>query len=156
MLREISAGGLVLRHMQNQWWVAVIEPGREGEPDDRKDAVALPKGNVDGEEKPLEAAVREVLEETGLRAKPVAKLADIKYVYSRKWSDNARVFKVVSFFLMKYQSGQIDDITKEMRHEVRRAYWMPLAQASSRLRYNGERQVAKKALAYLKSHPEEF
>ena len=156
MLREISAGGLVLRHMQNQWWVAVIEPGREGEPDDRKDAVALPKGNVDGEEKPLEAAVREVLEETGLRAKPVAKLADIKYVYSRKWSDNARVFKVVSFFLMKYQSGQIDDITKEMRHEVRRAYWMPLAQASSRLRYNGERQVAKKGLAYLKFHPEEF
>ncbi len=100
--------------------------------------------------------VLKVLEETGLRAKPVAKLADIKYVYSRKWSDNARVFKVVSFFLMKYQSGQIDDITKEMRHEVRRAYWMPLAQASSRLRYNGERQVAKKALAYLKSHPEEF
>jgi len=156
MLREISAGGLVLRHMQNQWWVAVIEPGREGEPDDRKDAVALPKGNVDGEEKPLEAAVREVLEETGLRAKPVAKLADIKYVYSRKWSDNAQIFKVVSFFLMKYQSGQINDITKERRHEVRRAYWMPLAQAATQLRYNGERQVAKKALAYLKSHPEEF
>ncbi len=156
MLREISAGGLVLRHMQNQWWVAVIEPGREGEPDDRKDAVALPKGNIDGDEKPLEAAMREVLEETGLRVKPVAKLADIKYVYSRKWSDNAQIFKVVSFFLMKYQSGQINDITKEMRHEVRRAYWMPLAQATTQLRYNGERQVAKKGLAYLKFHPEEF
>jgi len=142
--------------MQNQWWVAVIEPGREGEPDDRKDAVALPKGNIDGDEKPLEAAMREVLEETGLRVKPVAKLADIKYVYSRKWSDNAQIFKVVSFFLMKYQSGQINDITKEMRHEVRRAYWMPLAQATTQLRYNGERQVAKKGLAYLKFHPEEF
>jgi len=156
MLREISAGGLVLRHMQNQWWVAVIEPGREGEPDDRKDAVALPKGNIDGDEQPLEAAMREVHEETGLRVKPVAKLADIKYVYSRKWSDHARVSKVVSFFLMKYQSGQIDDITKEMRHEVRRAYWIPLTQAPSRLRYNGERQVAKKALEYIKSHREEF
>jgi 8-oxo-dGTP pyrophosphatase MutT (NUDIX family) len=156
MLREISAGGLVIRHMQNQWWVAVIEPGREGEPDDRKDAVALPKGNVDGEEGPLEAAVREVHEETGLRAKPVAKLADIKYVYSRKWSDHARIAKVVSFFLMKYQSGQIGDITKEMRHEVRRAYWIPLVQAPSRLRYDGERRVAKKALAYLKSRREEF
>jgi 8-oxo-dGTP pyrophosphatase MutT (NUDIX family) len=156
MLREISAGGLVLRHMQNQWWVAVIEPGRDGEPDDRKDAVALPKGNLDGDEEPWEAAVREVHEETGLRAKPIAKLADIKYVYSRKWSDNARIYKVVSFFLMKYQSGQIGDITKEMRHEVRRAYWIPLAQAPFRLRYNGERQAAKKGLVYLKSHPEEF
>src|SRR5438270_351123 len=156
MVREFSAGALVLRYMQKQWWVAVIEPGREGEPEDRKDAVALPKGNIDGDEKPLEAAMREVLEETGLRVKPVAKLADIKYVYSRKWSDNAQIFKVVSFFLMKYQSGQINDITKEMRHEVRRAYWMPLAQATAQLRYNGERQVAKKGLAYLKFHPEEF
>ena len=43
MLREFSAGALVLRHMQKQWWVAVIEPGREGEPEDRKDVVALPK-----------------------------------------------------------------------------------------------------------------
>lgn len=134
----------------------MIEPGREGEPDDRKDAIALPKGNVDGDEQPLEAAIREVHEETGLSAKPVAKLADIKYVYSRKWSDNAKISKVVSFFLMKYQSGQIGDIIKEMRHEVRHAYWIPLAQAPSRLRYNGERLVAKKGLEYLKSHPEEF
>jgi 8-oxo-dGTP pyrophosphatase MutT (NUDIX family) len=156
MLREFSAGGLVLRHMQNQWWVAVIEPGRDGEPDDRKDAIALPKGNIDANEQPMEAAVREVLEETGLRARPVARLADIKYVYSRKWSDNARVSKIVSFFLMKYHSGQIGDITREMRHEVRRAYWLPLAQAAAKLRYNGERQVAKKGLEYLKSHPEEF
>ena len=47
MLREFSAGALVLRHMQKQWWVAVIEPGRDGEPEDRKDVAALPKGNID-------------------------------------------------------------------------------------------------------------
>src|SRR5216684_6777538 len=129
MIRELSAGAVVLRHMKEKWWVAVIEPGREGEPEDRKNTIALPKGNVDPGEKPQETAVREVSEETGLRARPLAKLADIKYVYSRKWSDHARISKVVSFFLMKYQSGQIGDITKEMRHEVRHAYWMPLAQA---------------------------
>jgi len=60
MLREFSAGALVLRHMQKQWWVAVIEPGREGEPEDRKNVVALPKGNVDAGEKPAETALREV------------------------------------------------------------------------------------------------
>ncbi|MGE5324703.1 MAG: NUDIX hydrolase [Actinomycetota bacterium] len=156
MLREFSAGAVVLRQMQNQWWVAVIEPGREGEPEDRKNTVALPKGNIDRGEKPVETAVREVWEETGLRARPIAKLADVKYVYFRKWSDNARIFKVVSFFLMKYQSGQIGDITPEMQHEVRRAWWMPLDEAAKKLSYSGEKEAAKKALEYATSHPEGF
>jgi 8-oxo-dGTP pyrophosphatase MutT (NUDIX family) len=156
MLREFSAGALVLRHMRQQWWAAVIEPGREGEPEDRKNTVALPKGNIDSGEKPVETAVREVWEETGLRARPVIKLADIKYVYSRKWSDNARIFKVVSFFLMKYESGQIGDIRPNMQHEVRRAWWMPLEEAARKLSYSGEKQMAKKALAYLKSHPDDL
>ena len=154
MLREFSAGALVLRSMQNRWWAAVIEPGRDGEPDDRKDLVELPKGNIDPGEEPLEAALREVHEETALRARLVTKLADIKYVYSRKWSDSAKIFKIVSFYLMKYQSGQIDDITPEMRHEVRRAYWLPLEEAATRLSYTGEKDVAQKAIAYLKKNPE--
>ena len=156
MLREFSAGAVVLRQMRNQWWVAVIEPGREGEPEDRKNTVALPKGNIDKGEKPMQTAVREVWEETGLRVRPVTKLADIKYTYLRKWSDNARIFKVVSFFLMKYQSGQIGDITPEMRHEVRRAWWMPLEEAAKKLSYGGEKDAAKKALKYVNSHPDDF
>ena len=52
MIREFSAGALVLRFMQDQWWTAVIEPGREGEPEERKNVLALPKGNVDKGEKP--------------------------------------------------------------------------------------------------------
>src|SRR4051812_44842083 len=110
MIREFSAGALVLRHMQKKWWVAVIEPGREGEPEDRKEVVALPKGNVDAGEKPPQTALREVCEETGLRAAMVAKLGDIKYVYVRKWAGNEKIFKVVSFFLTRYKSGQIGDI----------------------------------------------
>ncbi|HEX7285183.1 MAG TPA: NUDIX domain-containing protein [Candidatus Angelobacter sp.] len=154
MLREFSSGALVLRHMQNRWWAAVIEPGREGEPEDRKHVIALPKGNVDPGEKPLETALREVYEETGLRARPVTKLADIKYVYSRKWQDNAKIFKVVSFFLMRYQSGQIGDIKPNMQHEVRRAWWMPLEEAAKSLSYGGEKEVARKALEYLKKNKE--
>ena len=156
MLREFSAGALVLRHMQKKWWVAVIEPGREGEPDDRKNVVALPKGNVDQGEKPAETALREVREETGLNASMVAKLGDIKYVYQRKWGGNEKAFKVVSFFLTRYKSGQIDDVTAAMRHEVRRAYWLPLADAPSTLSYNGERQMAEKALEYIAAHPEKW
>jgi 8-oxo-dGTP pyrophosphatase MutT (NUDIX family) len=154
MLREFSAGALVLRQMQKQWWVAVIEPGREGEPEDRKDVAALPKGNIDAGEKPAQTALREVLEETGLNATLVTKLGDIKYVYVRKWAGNEKVFKVVSFFLTKYHSGQIDEITEAMRHEVRRAYWLLLAEAPGKLSYNGERQMAEKALEYVNANPD--
>jgi 8-oxo-dGTP pyrophosphatase MutT (NUDIX family) len=153
MIREFSAGAVVLRRMKNQWWVAVIEPGREGEPEDRKHVIALPKGNIDPGEKPLETAIREVHEETGLRAGPVTKLGDIKYVYQRKWSDGAKVFKIVSFFLMKHQSGQIGDIKPDMKHEVRRAYWLRLDEAAASLSYGGEKQMAKKAAEYVKAHP---
>ena len=156
MVREFSAGALVLRQMRSRWWAAVIEPGREGEPEDRKNTIALPKGNIDKGEKPVETAVREVWEETGIHASPITKLADIKYMYFRKWSDNARIFKVVSFFLMKYQSGQIGDIKPNMQHEVRRAWWMPLEEVAKTLSYSGEKDVAKKALVYVRAHPDQF
>ena len=154
MTREFSSGAVVLRHMKSQWWAAVIEPGREGEPEDRKNVIALPKGNIDSGEKPLETAIREVYEETGLRVRAVTKLGDIKYVYVRRWSDSAKVFKIVSFFLMKYASGQIGDIKPNMKHEVRRAYWLALDQAAATLSYSGEKEMAKKALEFVRLHPD--
>jgi len=142
--------------MQGKWWVAVIEPGRHGEPEDRKDVIALPKGNVDAGEKPEQAAVREVLEETGLRAKTITRLASIRYVYSRKWAGGEKIFKVVTFYLMKSLSGRIGEIKDEMKHEVRRAYWLPLKEAAEKLSYNGERQMAKQAAEYVASHQDEL
>ena len=71
-----------------------------------------------------------------------------------KLAGNEKVFKIVSFFVTRYQSGQIDNITASMRHEVRRAYWMPLAEAPGKLSYNGERQMAAKALEYVKNNAE--
>lgn len=152
MTREFSSGAVVLRHMKSQWWVAVIEPGREGEPEDRKNVIALPKGNIDSGEKPQETAIREVQEETGLRVRAVTKLGDIKYVYVRRWSDGAKVFKIVSFFLMRYVSGQIGDIKPNMKHEVRSAYWLPLEEAATTLSYAGEKQMAQKALEHIQAH----
>ena len=152
MEREYSAGGVVLRPRQQRWWVAVIEPqGRHKAP---ATVLALPKGNVDKGEKPQETAVREVREETGVEAALVAKLSDIKYIYVRSWGDRQRVFKVVSFFLLRYRSGRIGQITPAMRREVRQAMWLPLDEAPEKLSYRGERDVVKLAQEYVKAHPE--
>jgi 8-oxo-dGTP pyrophosphatase MutT (NUDIX family) len=116
--------------------------------------LALPKGLVDAGERPEAAAIREVREETGITARLIGKLADSKYVYVRSWGDRERVFKIVSFYLLLYQSGRIDDVSAEMRVEVRRALWLPLEEAPAKLAYGGERQVVRKAQQYLESHPE--
>jgi 8-oxo-dGTP pyrophosphatase MutT (NUDIX family) len=155
MLREISAGALVLRQVRKKWCIAVIEPGRHGEPEERKNVIALPKGNVDPGEKPEQTAVRELLEETGIRASPITKLASIRYVYARKWAGGEKIFKVVTFYLMRYQSGRIGQIKAEMRHEVRRAFWLPLEEAAEKLSYKGEKQMARQALEYLAIHEQE-
>lgn len=116
--------------------------------------LALPKGLVDPGEKPEQTAIREVREETGITATAITKLADIKYVYVRSWGDKERVFKIVSFYLLRCQSGQIDDIKPEMRIEVKQARWIPLEEAGRELAYRGERDVVVRAQEYLKSHPE--
>ncbi len=160
MVREVSAGGVVLRNVSGEWQVAVIEPRRDSPPPNKKKSkllstlLALPKGLVDPGEKPDQTAIREVHEETGVTATLVTKLADIKYFYVRSWSDKQRVFKIVSFYLLKYESGSIDDISPDMRIEVQRALWLPLEEAAEKLAYKSEREVACKALEYVRTHPE--
>lgn len=163
MLREISSGGVVVRERGGEWWMAAIELPVEEEraaatgnrrTPKSKPVVALPKGLVDPGEKPLQTALREVYEETGVIAEPVAKLGDSKYVYTRTWSDGARVFKIVSFYLMNYRSGRINDIAPEMRIEVARARWVRLEEAATLLAYKGEKQMVRRALEYLKAHDE--
>jgi 8-oxo-dGTP pyrophosphatase MutT (NUDIX family) len=165
MDREISAGGVVLQQISGVWHVALIEP-RKDEPQKEtpkpassktprkrsRAVLTLPKGLVDAGEKPQAAALREVLEETGIVAEPVTKLSDNKYVYVRTWGDGKRVFKIVSFYLMRYVSGEIDNLASDMRIEVKRALWVPLTDATSQLAYSNERKVLRQAEDYMETH----
>jgi 8-oxo-dGTP pyrophosphatase MutT (NUDIX family) len=129
LLREFSAGGVVVDGER----LAAIRP--QGRPAGHW---ALPKGAIDEGEKGIDAAVREVLEETGVVAEPVRRLEPIRYVYQRA---GERIFKVVTFWLMRPVGGELGAIAEEMRIEVAEAAWLPLREAPELLAYRGERQL---------------
>ena len=131
-----------MRTVRGRTMLAAIRP--RGKPEG---VWALPKGNIDPGESPAETAVREVREETGVESRLVEKLGDVRYVYTRR--GGARIFKVVSFFLLRAGRGRIGEIDESMRIEVAEARWLPLEEAPSLLAYGGEREMAAKALERL-------
>ncbi len=140
-MREFSAGGVLVRRMRGRWWLAAIRP--RGKPEG---VWALPKGLIDPGETAAETAVREVGEETGLAGRLEEKLGDVRYIYTRR---GERVFKVVSFFLLRWRGGRIGELPPGMELEVAEARWLPLDDAPRLLAYGGEREMAEKALAAL-------
>ena len=121
----------------------------------REGTWALPKGLVDDGEKPADTAVREGFEETGVRARLIAKLGDVRYVYTQSWGEGEgeRVFKIVSFFLAHASAGRIGDLPPGMDVEVAEARWLPLDDSLRLLAYRGERDMAAKAIERLAGDP---
>ena len=136
--QEVSAGGVVYRHAGGGFEIALAaRRTRRGEL-----AWGLAKGAIEPGESDEEAALREVLEETGLEAEIEADLGEIRYIYV--W-DGVRVRKRVHFFLMRATGGDVSRHDAEME-EVR---WLPLATAIKRAAYRGERDVVKRAAGLL-------
>jgi 8-oxo-dGTP pyrophosphatase MutT (NUDIX family) len=131
--KDFSAGGVVVRGDE----VAVIVPRRRGTQGGK--VLGLPKGHPDGDETEVEAAVREVREETGLVAEPVAKLGEIRYSYERRGQP---IDKRVVFYLLEYRSGELAH-----DHEIEQVKWMPIKEALRALTYAGEREMLARALS---------
>lgn len=133
--REFSAGGVVVRGDE----VVVIVPTRRAADGSR--VLALPKGHVDPGETPVQAAQREVREETGIVAEPVEQLGETRYWYRR---DGRTIGKAVSFFLFEHVGGDTADHDDEVE-EVR---WIALEQAKRELSHAAEREMVELAMAY--------
>jgi 8-oxo-dGTP pyrophosphatase MutT (NUDIX family) len=131
---EVSAGGVVYRREEDAIDLALAaRRTRRGQL-----AWGLAKGAIEEGESDEQAAVREVLEETGLEAEVQADLGDIRYFYV--W-EGVRVRKRVHFFLMRATGGDVGNHDTEME-DVR---WFPLRTAIKRAAYKGEREVIERA-----------
>lgn len=130
---EHSAGGVVLHDGD----VCVIVPRKRTATGAK--ALALPKGHIDPGETPVEAATREVLEETGLRCEPVRELGEVRYQYRRggRLRD-----KSVIFFEFRVVGGSFDDHDDE----VESVEWMAVERARSDLTFDGERDMLARAV----------
>jgi 8-oxo-dGTP pyrophosphatase MutT (NUDIX family) len=131
--QEISAGGVVVHGDE----VLVIVPTRRAADGSR--VLALPKGHLDPGETSLQAAAREVREETGVTAQYVRDLGEVRYWYRR---DGRTIGKLVIFYLFDYLYGDPADHDDE----VQDARWMPLTKAQAALTYAGEREMVTHAL----------
>ena len=105
----------------------------------RRTRWGLPKGAVSVGETPEQAALREVLEETGLRAEIVKPLDSIEYFFR---AGDTLIKKRVDFFLMRYLDGEL---TPQLS-EVDDVEWVPLSAAIERSSFDSERKLLEMAL----------
>lgn len=132
--KDFSAGGVVVDGGR----VAVIVPVKRAA--DGRRVLGLPKGHLDGDETPEQAARREVAEEAGVLGELVGELGEVRYSYERR---GRMIDKRVRFYLYDYRSGDVADHD----HEIEDARWMDLEQAAHELTYAGEREMIRRAIS---------
>ncbi len=138
---ETSAGGIVVRLQGGVYEAAIIaRRNRAGRLE-----WCLPKGHLEGEETPEQAAVREVAEETGIAGRVLRRLGVIDYWFS---GEDRRVHKVVHHFLLGAIGGDLT-VEHDPDREAEEAQWVALVDLSGRLAYPNERRLAQAALAVL-------
>ncbi len=142
---ETSAGGLVVAQHSGVHVAAVIaRRNRAGRLE-----WCLPKGHLEGQETPEEAAVREIAEETGIRGEVLRRLGVIDYWFS---GEDRRVHKVVHHFLLGALGGELS-AAGDPDGEVEDVEWVPLLALPERLAYPNERRLAETAHLVLAECP---
>src|SRR3989304_772567 len=128
---EESAGGIVFKKENSQTYILVTQHSQHH-------GWVFPKGLNDPGEDKAKTAIREAKEEGGVEAKIIKELPSVEYFY--KFEGNT-IKKKVTYFLMEYVSGNIEDHDWEMEN----AEWLPLDKVKQRLSFKTDKQVFQKA-----------
>ena len=129
---ETSSGGVVFRRAGDEnMFLLIRDPyGNWG----------LPKGHLEGGETPIEAAVREVAEETGLAdLEVVDQLPTIDWYFK---DGPVIVHKFCHFFLIESPAGEP---SPQIEEGITECIWLPLDGALATLSYANAREVLRAA-----------
>lgn len=135
-ITEFSAGGIVLNHVGKDAKIILISRKKEGLASEV--VWCLPKGKIEKSEKPQQAALREVREETEVKAEVIKEIGKINYWYYKK--KGVRCYKTVYFYIMRLKSGKIGTES----FEVNDVKWFKIDDAISNMSYNSEIEMVKK------------
>ena len=127
---EFSAGGIVFKKENNHIWILTCQSSQHH-------GWVFPKGLIGDHQKTEtkeETALREVQEETGVKAQILRSLSPTTYWFV--WN-NEKTKKTVYYFLMEYLSGNIMQHDKEME----KVEWLPIDEVKKRLTYNSDKEI---------------
>jgi len=129
---ETSSGGVVFRRSDHDVRFLLIR--------DPYGNWGLPKGHLEGGETPVEAAIREVAEETALHdLKVVGQLPTIDWYFR---DGKVIVHKFCHFFLIESQSGEA---SPQLDEGITECIWLPISEALERVSYANAREVVRAA-----------
>lgn len=133
MRHEKSCGAVVFSQFDGAWHVLLIrhEHGRH---------ISFPKGHVEAGESERQTAEREILEETGVRVS-----VDTGFRAENRYMARPDVEKLVVFFIAVAEEQT--PIAQE--GEVAVAEWVEAGEAVSRLTYEQDRRILRRAQKYL-------
>jgi 8-oxo-dGTP pyrophosphatase MutT (NUDIX family) len=137
--RSYSAGGVPFRPGAEGMQVALIATAGGNR-------WQLPKGRLEPGEGAVEAAIREVEEETGLRTVVELFLRTVEYSYTDTYRREIpeTVHKRVDFYLLRVVGGELSDLS----FEVDGVLWASPEEALNRLTFSGERECVRQALEH--------
>jgi 8-oxo-dGTP pyrophosphatase MutT (NUDIX family) len=139
--KETSAGGVVFKNENGRFFILLINPRKPnfGAP---QDYWTFPKGHIDEEEDKKNAALREVLEESGVRGKIIDSLGSVKYFVNASYG---KFIKFVDYYLMEYIDGDIANHDRE----VAEARWFKLEEAEKMLKFKHDKEMLGKARKWI-------
>ena len=140
-VEEVSAGGVIVDVDSGTARIAIIaRRNRAGRVE-----WCLPKGHLELDETPEQAAVREIEEETGIQGRIVDGLGTIDYWFS---VEGKRVHKHVHHYLLLATGGALST-EGDPDHEAIDVAWVPLPELDDRLAFPNERRIAREAFVRL-------
>jgi len=130
---EVSAGGIVFRRIPGEGPVYLLIR-------DSYNNWGFPKGHLEGDESPAQAALRETEEETGLRH--LVLQGPIRVIDWHFRFRGRHIHKYCHFFLFESAEGEV---CPQVDEGITACQWRPLPEALEILSYDNARGVLKRA-----------